>query len=80
MDAVFKISGEEFDEALFKKIKALLKKGSNSSVVIHVVDEKQAYKNALNKSIAELNNPDELISFAMEELVAYKTPSKKKSK
>ena len=77
MDAVFKIKGDEFDETLFKKIKALLRKSDNSSVVIHVTDESSEYFRTLEKSIGELNRPQDLISFTMEGLETY-TATKKK--
>ncbi len=71
MDAIFKIKAEEFDETMFRKIKALLRKGS-SSVIIHVTDESEAYHRTLQQSINELNKGDNLVSFAMEDLVKYK--------
>jgi len=72
MDAIFRIKGNEFDEALFKKIKALLRKSGDAKVVIQVTDEQDAYHRSLQKSISELSDPPEnLISFTMEELVAY---------
>ncbi|MDZ4847607.1 MAG: hypothetical protein SH857_18890 [Chitinophagales bacterium] len=71
MDAVFKIKGEEFDETLFKKIKALLRKADNASVVIQITDEQDAYHRALQQSVSELSRPEQLISFTMESLEAY---------
>ena len=81
MDAVFKIRGDEFDEVLFKKIKALLRKGDNASVLIRVSDEKDVYERTLQKSIDELNEPKQLLSFTMESLETYTSGNKnKKSK
>ena len=77
MDAIFKIKGDEFDETLFKKIKALLRKSDKTSVVIHVTDESAAYQRTLEKSINELNRAGDLISFTMEGLETY-TANKKK--
>ena len=76
MDAVFKIKGDEFDETLFKKIKALLSKTAQANVVIQITDEQDAYHRALQKSINELNQPEKLISFTMESLEAYNKKSK----
>jgi hypothetical protein len=71
MDAVFNIKAEEFDETLFKKIKALLRKGNKASVLIHISDEQDVYQRTLTKSIQELNQPENLLSFTMESLEAY---------
>ncbi len=76
MDAVFKIKGEEFDEVLFKKIKALLRK-NGSSVIIQVTDESEVYHRMLQQSINEMNEGSKLVSFALEDLVKYK-PTKAK--
>ena len=76
MDAVFKIKGDEFDETLFKKIKALLRKSGDASVVIQITDEQDAYHRALQKSIIELNQPEKLLSFTMESLETYNKKSK----
>jgi hypothetical protein len=76
MEAVFKIRGDEFDEALFKKIKALLRKSDNSSVLIRVTDEQDEYTRTLEKSISELNQPENLLSFTMDSLTTYNTASK----
>lgn len=77
MDAVFKIRGDEFDETLFKKIKALLKKSDRTSVVIHVTDESALYFRSLEKSMGELQQPEEMISFTMERLETYTAKKKK---
>lgn len=71
MDAVFKIKGDEFDETLFKKIKALLRKSENSSIIIQVTDEQGAYHRSLQKSISELDRAENLISFTQEGLETY---------
>jgi len=76
MDAVFKIKGEEFDETLFKKIKALLRKTEKASVVIQITDEQDAYHRALQKSISELNQPEKLLTFTMESLETYNKKGK----
>ena len=76
MDAVFKIKGDEFDETLFKKIKALLRKSDKASVVIQITDEQDAYHRTLQKSISELNQPEKLLSFTMESLETYNKKSK----
>ena len=66
---------------LFKKIKALLRKGDNTSVLIHVSDEKDVYTQTLQKSIEEMNEPKQLLSFSMEDLEIYSAGNKnKKSK
>lgn len=71
MDAIFKIKGDEFDEALFKKIKALLRKSNEASVVIQITDDQDAYHRTLQQSIRELGDPEKHISFTMESLAAY---------
>ena len=70
MDALFKIKGNEFNEALFKKIKDLLRKGKNTSILIRVTDEQEVYQHTLEESIAQLNEPGELYSFTMQGLLA----------
>ena len=71
MDAVIKIKGDEFDEKLFKRIKALLGTNDNASVVIHVTDDQSAYLRDLEKSIKELNQSENLLSFTMESFETY---------
>ena len=78
MDAIFRIKGDEFDETLFQKIKVLLRSANNSSVVIQVTDDKDAYDRALAKSIGELNQPDNLLQFSMESLETYHATKKNK--
>ena len=78
MDAIFRIKGDEFDETLFQKIKVLLRSANNSSVVIQVTDDKDAYDRALAKSVGELNQPDNLLSFSMENLETYHATKKNK--
>ncbi|MDX2001611.1 MAG: hypothetical protein SFW35_04225 [Chitinophagales bacterium] len=78
MDAIFKIRGDEFDEALFNKIKALLNNNGKASIVIRVMDEQEVYNHDLMQSIAELEQPEKLISFTLEGLASYQNDTKGK--
>ncbi len=82
MEAVIKVSGDEFDENLFNKIKLLLKSINTSSeteIVIRIgtrvasgllEEDSAAYLTKLNRSIKEVEEGKGM-TFTMQELEAY---------
>ena len=77
MDAVIKISPEEFDKNLFDKIKLLLKNSSDSKVIIEIAskenmfeDPASEYWSKINRSIKELEEEQGTV-FTMQELDEY---------
>ena len=75
MNAVIKLRPEELDNNLLQKIKELVNGRTDIEVTISLSDNKSAYFKALDKSIADLNAGNDLISFTMEEFLEY--PSSK---
>jgi protein tyrosine phosphatase len=77
MDAVIKISPEEFDKNLFDKIKLLLKNSSDSKVIIEIAskenvfeDPASEYWSKINQSIKELEEGKGTV-FTIQELDEY---------
>jgi hypothetical protein len=78
MDAIIKISGSEFNEELFDKIRSLIRSFGNAEITIAVhdttgkasADTKDEYWNRLSKSITDIENGNGL-TFTMEELETY---------
>jgi hypothetical protein len=78
MDAVIKVSPEEFDENLFAKVKSLLKNSADSKVIIEIAsknknlleDPASEYWTKINQSIKDLENGKGVV-FTMEELEEY---------
>jgi hypothetical protein len=77
MQAVIKIKNSEFNETLFRKIKAMLNKSKESSVVIKIVDGQSLYYEELTQSIAELDNGKSIVTFTPEELKKYAATRRK---
>ncbi len=79
MDALIKIPSSEFNEDVFKKIKALIKSVGNAEITIAVSNKtddsfrnesKEEYWNRLNKSVADIEEGKGVV-FTMNELEAY---------
>jgi hypothetical protein len=85
MDALIKISSSEFNEEVFKKIKALLKSVGDAEVIIAITnrtegfsrkESKEEYWARLDKSIKDIEQGNG-VTFTMEELEEYiKMPGK----
>jgi len=79
MDALIKIPSSEFNEDVFKKIKALIKTTGNSEVTIAISnteetqfrkESKKEYWNRLNQSIKDIEEGKGIV-FTMDELGEY---------
>jgi len=77
MDAVIKVSPEEFDKNLFDKIKLLLKNSSDSKIVIEISSKENIFEepdseywSKINASIKELEEGKGIV-FTMQELDEY---------
>lgn len=79
MDALIKISASEFNEEVFKRIKALLKSAGNAEVTIAISNKADAgsrkesseeYWQRLNKSIQDIEAGNGIV-FTMDELNTY---------
>ncbi len=79
MDALIKITSSEFNEDVFKKIKALIKSLGNAEITIAVSNKrndisrqesKDEYWNRLNKSVLDIEQGKGTV-FTMAELDEY---------
>lgn len=79
MDALIKISSSEFNEEVFKKIKALIKSVGDAEVTIAVSNKtndlfrnetKEEYWNRLHRSVADIEQGKGTV-FTMHELEEY---------
>lgn len=77
MDAVIKMPSSEFNEEVFKKIKALITSFGNADVTIAISNNKDfrsetkdEYWDRLNRSVKDLENGNG-VTFTMEELGEY---------
>lgn len=77
METTIKISPSELDQNLLEKIKAFIGTKENVDVTISIREFNDDYADALEQSINEAENPLDLVSFKMDDFMAY-TPSKAK--
>ena len=79
MDALIKIPSSEFNEEVFKKIKALIKSVGNAEVTIAISNKsdgifrnesKEEYWDRLNKSVVDIEQGKGIV-FTMDELEEY---------
>jgi hypothetical protein len=71
METVIKIQPSELNMALLKKIRQFIGNKENVEVTISLKESDPEYMNALSRSIQEAESSENLISFTMEEFVAY---------
>ena len=76
METVIKIHPSELNSSLINKIKKFIGDKENVDVTISLKEFDPAYVDALDRSIDQAENGQELITMTMEEFVAY-TPKKK---
>ncbi len=75
MDAIIKIPSSEFNEELFKKIRALLKdRNADVTIAVHDLDDRkesnEEYWNRVQKSIADIES-GKGVTFTMTELEEF---------
>ena len=75
METVIKINPAELNASLLNKIKKFIGNKRNVDVTISLREFDPVYADALERSIDQAENEQELICMTMEEFVAY-TPKK----
>lgn len=75
METIIKVSPSELNESLLEKIKKFIAGKENVDVTISLKEYDKSYVDDLDKSINEAEKSENLVSFTMEELMAY-TPQK----
>jgi hypothetical protein len=75
METIIKVSPEELNENLLQKIKSFIAGKNNIDVTISLKEYDRSYVEDLDKSIGEAEEGENLVSFTMEEFMAY-TPKK----
>ena len=75
METIIKVSPSELNIKLLKKIKDFIGNKQNVDVTISLKEMDTAYMESLDHSIQQANDERNLISFTMEEFLAY-TPKK----
>ncbi|MBI1769211.1 MAG: hypothetical protein HYR67_12645 [Bacteroidetes bacterium] len=76
METIIKVSPSELDMNLLNKIKEFIGKKENIDVTISLKEMDADYLQELSASIQQAEDEKNLISFTMEEFIAYK-PTKK---
>ncbi len=76
METIIKVSPSELDMNLLNKIKEFIGKKENIDVTISLKEMDADYLQELSASIQQAENEKNLISFTMEDFIAYK-PAKK---
>jgi hypothetical protein len=76
METIIKVSPDELNESLLEKIKNFIGSKDNVDVTISLKEYDKNYFDELDKSINEAEKGENLISFTMEEFMAY-TPKKR---
>ncbi|EHQ26629.1 hypothetical protein [Mucilaginibacter paludis] len=75
METIIKISPSELDKNLLDKIRAFIGTKENVDVTISIREFNDDYADALDQSINEAENTLSLVSFTMDDFMAY-SPSK----
>jgi hypothetical protein len=76
MEAVIKVSPSKFDDRLLEKIKNFIGGQKNMDVTISLKELDPVYIDALDHSIEEAEAGQSLVSFTMEDFMAYTPDSK----
>ena len=71
METIIKISPSELDIRLLNKIRDYIGNKQNVDVTISLKEMDTAYLDSLDHSIQQINEEDGLISFTMEDFIAY---------
>jgi hypothetical protein len=75
METIIKVNPSELDETLLEKIRKFIGSKKNIDVTISLKEFDAEYADALGNSIDEAESANDLISFTMEDFMAY-TPLK----
>jgi hypothetical protein len=75
METIIKVSPDELNESLLEKIRKFIGDKKNVDVTISLKEYDKNYVDELDKSINQAEKGENLISFTMEEFMAY-TPKK----
>jgi hypothetical protein len=75
METIIKVSPEELNDILLEKIKKFIAGKDNVDVTISLKEYDKKYVEDLNESITDAEERGSLVSFTMEEFMAY-TPKK----
>jgi hypothetical protein len=71
METIIKISPSELDKNLLNKIKEFIGSKENVDVTISIKEFSSEYAAALDQSIDEADNELHLVSFTMDDFMAY---------
>ncbi len=72
METIIKVNPSELNETLLKKISQFIGEKTNIDVTISLKEFDAAYAETLNDSIKEAEKSQGLVSFTMEDFLAYK--------
>lgn len=75
METIIKVSPSELNDNLLDKIRNFIGSKKNFDVTISLKEFDPEYAEALDRSIEEVENGENLVSFTMEDFMTY-TPSK----
>lgn len=76
METIIKVTPEELNENLLEKIKNFIGDKDNVDVTISLKEFDKSYVNDLDESVSQADKGESLISFTMEEFMAY-SPKKR---
>ncbi|HEY0245683.1 MAG TPA: hypothetical protein VGC01_08980 [Mucilaginibacter sp.] len=71
METIIKVNPSELNEILLDKIKNFIGSKDNIDVTISLREFDREYANALDRSIEETENAEELVTFTMEDFMHY---------
>lgn len=71
METIIKVSPSELDENLLNKIRKFIGGKANIDVTISLKEFDPEYAEVLDRSIAEAEKGENLVSFTMESFMAY---------
>ena len=72
METIIKVSPSELNESLIDKIRKFIAGKDNIDITISLKEFDTEYVDALNQSIKEAESGQNLVSFTMEDFMAYK--------
>ena len=75
METIIKVSPSELDIKLLNKIRDYIGSKQNVDVTISLKEMDLTYVDSLNRSVQQANDEGNLISFTIEDFIAY-TPKK----
>ncbi len=76
MEALIKVKVSELNIAFIERMKAFFKGKDDAEITISFNEDAYSYIETLNRSISDLDQKNNLVSFTLEELEAY-TANKK---